>query len=124
MGGGQKVCVDRVYVLFPSPICALNSPPRLATPPAPDRGPNPHFMEKIVSGSKNPPFASPSLSESLLSHFRRKAKSHFGVASRVTLVIWGLWGGTGGHNSQVEDPHRTRGSADPKVYVCAPLFLT
>ena len=28
-------------------------------PPTPDRGPNPHFLEKRVSGSKNPHFPSP-----------------------------------------------------------------
>ena len=31
---------------------------RVGIPPTPDRGPNPHFLKKRVSGSKNPPFPS------------------------------------------------------------------
>ena len=33
-----------------------NSPTNIGIPPTPDRAPNPHFEEKRVSGSKNPPF--------------------------------------------------------------------
>ena len=31
---------------------------RIGIPPTPDRAPNPHFLEKRVSGSKNPLFPS------------------------------------------------------------------
>ena len=50
----------------------------LAIPPTPDRAPDPHFLEKRVSGSKNPHFPSAWKRE-----FSVKKKSPFSLCSLV-----------------------------------------
>ena len=48
----------RCKTYVPAPEINSPSSPSLGIPPTPDRGPNPHFLEKRVLGSKNPHFPS------------------------------------------------------------------